>query len=249
MEAMCRAGRWKVPSRGFCINPINSPAALLHWRAISFLLGHLSQEQRQTIWDKYSEIKKQPNMDAAQEEKKSPTDGHPIPPIAEKEAQKTAGTQRAADHQVTPGLSAMETTSTASPVITAEGDTVSALSMNVFQQQLIEHHVRLTISPASPVKSREEPMEIQTASPEVEVLASPLLDYTGTPSSGRSENVLNLETVSPSRSEEDRLLSGQATDSPAHTSGPQKQPSEYIQSVAASPASDGHEDVAGPNIR
>ena len=38
MREVCRVGGWEIPSE-FSLNPLNSPAVLMHWRALIELLG------------------------------------------------------------------------------------------------------------------------------------------------------------------------------------------------------------------
>ena len=48
MEELCRYAGWKIPFN-FTLHPVNSPAGLLHFRCISFLLLKIPSEQRKVF--------------------------------------------------------------------------------------------------------------------------------------------------------------------------------------------------------
>ncbi|MES9883066.1 MAG: TatD family hydrolase [Sedimenticola sp.] len=58
MENLCEVAGWPVPNRGFSMTPLNSPATLIHWRPVAFLLGRLSEGQRMTIANRYAKLGK-----------------------------------------------------------------------------------------------------------------------------------------------------------------------------------------------
>ncbi len=60
MEALRSVAGWRAPPRGFTLVPFsNSPACLLHWRSLSFVLGKLSREQRDDLKARYTALIKQ----------------------------------------------------------------------------------------------------------------------------------------------------------------------------------------------
>ncbi len=59
MEDLCDTAGWRIPPGGFSLFPLNSPAALLHWRALAFLLGKLSSDQQDELRTRYAELGKQ----------------------------------------------------------------------------------------------------------------------------------------------------------------------------------------------
>ena len=54
MEALAWESRWRRP-RTFSLEPVNSPAALIHWRPLSFILSLLSTAQREEIFKLFGE--------------------------------------------------------------------------------------------------------------------------------------------------------------------------------------------------
>ncbi len=62
MEDLCDTAGWRIPPGGFSLFPLNSPAALLHWRDLAFLLGKLSPDQQD-----------EPRTDTLSWENKGPT--------------------------------------------------------------------------------------------------------------------------------------------------------------------------------
>ena len=45
MREVCRVGGWEIPS-GFSLDPLNSPAVLMHWRTLIELLGLMPAPRR-----------------------------------------------------------------------------------------------------------------------------------------------------------------------------------------------------------
>ena len=54
MEALAWESRWRRP-RTFSLEPVNSPAALIHWRPLSFIISLLSTAQREEIFKLFGE--------------------------------------------------------------------------------------------------------------------------------------------------------------------------------------------------
>lgn len=48
MVEVCRHQKWTVP-KAFSLNPLNSPAAMIHWRVQSILMGLLPEDRRQSF--------------------------------------------------------------------------------------------------------------------------------------------------------------------------------------------------------
>jgi hypothetical protein len=48
MREVCRVGGWEIPSE-FSLNPLNSPAVLMHWRALIELLGLMPAPKRDAL--------------------------------------------------------------------------------------------------------------------------------------------------------------------------------------------------------
>ena len=50
MREVCRVRGWEIPSE-FSLNPPNSPAVLIHWRALIELLGLMPAPRRVALWN------------------------------------------------------------------------------------------------------------------------------------------------------------------------------------------------------
>ena len=48
MREVCRVRGWEIPSE-FSLNPPNSPAVLIHWRALIELLGLMPAPRREAL--------------------------------------------------------------------------------------------------------------------------------------------------------------------------------------------------------
>ncbi|MES9884279.1 MAG: TatD family hydrolase [Sedimenticola sp.] len=221
MESLCDVAGWPVPSRGFGLYPLNSPAVFLHWRALSFLMSRLSPENRLLLQDKYAQLGPQRRNVQRREganRRRSPSIGPR--PRETSPVQKTQGAERAVSRESATPTPLMDQTSPVnkSPVLrvpeirltTAGGEVMSLQSLNAFQRQLAQQPVQLVVAqpPAASPLRLMEPMETnQTGTPEKDTLEDTLLlDYTGTPSSVHSEIILSLFADSPTHSEEDQLL-------------------------------------------
>ena len=49
MGEVCRVRGWEIPTE-FFLNPPNSPAVLIHWRALRAVGAHARPEKSSTVW-------------------------------------------------------------------------------------------------------------------------------------------------------------------------------------------------------
>lgn len=49
MKRICAYQGWHEPSGGFKVSPLNSPAALVHWRCVLSLMSHMQPTQREEL--------------------------------------------------------------------------------------------------------------------------------------------------------------------------------------------------------
>ncbi|MES9880772.1 MAG: TatD family hydrolase [Sedimenticola sp.] len=240
MEALCRITKWRIPSRGFRLYPLNSPAIFLHWRAISFLMSRLSQAQRTDLQERYEEIGQSRRNERRREARQTGGSAHKIhesrPSCTRSSTQGTSEKRR--NEETDPVREEGAVGGIKVWVSTVGGQELPTASMNAFQQQR-EQTLRLVVSPmqqtpadsdsALPSIEVESPIRIsQNQSPQQNLLSTPLLDYTGTPSSGDSPMVFSLDP-SPTKSEEERLLVSDVTTigkEPGDTTVPQSFPGE-----------------------
>ncbi|XP_045167847.2 uncharacterized protein LOC123531129 [Mercenaria mercenaria] len=69
MRAVCKYARWNIPDQ-FTIAPVNSPAALIHWRIICAMMEHLSESQKRRFLDELKEDRGKRDEDEKGKDKK-----------------------------------------------------------------------------------------------------------------------------------------------------------------------------------